>query len=368
MDLAPAAPLALRRIVTVGVVVMAVRATLLVAGAIPLFAGGARNGLIATEVARRGAEIIAALPFIVLTGWLALRDPQVHHRSWRWFAERIGWGLLISTVHPLAVYFVMNEMALRFGVGTVSRLTALQHVAMALPDAFMVYAAVVLLIDWMQTQQRLTMTARRAADLQRAASTAQMQALRGRLEPHFLYNALNAIGDAAYESADKANILLRRLAGLLRASLADRETRDVPLSRELDILHDYVELQRERFGDRFSVTVEATEDVMSYRVPPFLLLPLVENAVRHGGAGSQSAHPVIVRAVHWHGALHLMVEDQGSAAESSPRAPGFGVGLASTRERLQLLYGSAASVEAGHDANGGFRVDIAIPLTGTNND
>jgi len=133
----------------------------------------------------------------------------------------------------------------------------------------------------------------------------------------------------------------------------------VPLAEELALLDDYAAIMGARFGDRLSIVREIADDVGDALVPPFLLQPLVENAVRHGNAARLGAGAIAVRARRDGDTLRLEVEDDGDG--SSADAAGFGVGLRSARERLALLYGSTATLAAGA-VDAGYRVTITLPL------
>ena len=200
-----------------------------------------------------------------------------------------------------------------------------------------------------------------AAELERSLTVAQLRNLQLQLQPHFLFNALNTISERMYHDPDSADEMLARLSHLLRRCLATMETPEVPLREELAMLEDYAALMRERFGPALEIAVDAPEGLGDVLVPPFLLQPLVENAVRHGRVTRDGQGRVEVRASESGGQLVLRVEDDGPA--SSPDAPrGLGVGLRTARERLTLLYGDAAALDAAPRPEGGYRVALRLPL------
>jgi len=202
----------------------------------------------------------------------------------------------------------------------------------------------------------------RAAQLEGSLARAELRNLRLQLQPHFLFNALNTISATMYDDPRAADEMLAQLAELLRASLRTAQTDEVPLHEELAVLDCYLAILRARFGDRLTVSIETDPGTAEAFVPSMLLQLLVENAVRHGnleGAERLGRGTVAIRARQEDGHLILEVEDDGDGAGST--APGTGLGLSGTAERLHLLYGDDQSFTAGY-GGGGFRVRATLPL------
>jgi two-component system, LytTR family, sensor kinase len=213
--------------------------------------------------------------------------------------------------------------------------------------------------------------AARSAGLQAELTRAQLEGLRSQLRPHFLFNTLNAISVLTTEDPGKAQSMLLRLSVLLRRNL-DEEQHEVPLHQELMFLNDYLDIQRERFGDRLMIDVAVDESVSDVRVPVLLLQPLVENAIEHGASEQSGATYIRIRATKSHGMLRLTVEDNGPGVGDAA-AVREGIGLGNTRERLRRLYGDRATLRLGAMTGGddvdrsvagtGTRVDILVPLS-----
>ena len=201
-------------------------------------------------------------------------------------------------------------------------------------------------------------------ELRAEVTAARLEALQRRLEPHFLFNALNAIGGLILTaSAERAHDALTRLSSLLRHVLAYSESPTVALHSEIASVGDYLAIEQLRFGERMAVELSCDRDCEDAEIPAMLLLPVVENAVRHGVARRSGASEVTVSAVRVEGRLHIEVRDEGGPVEADPE-PGFGIGLATSRERLRALYGAAASLELVELAgNAGTRVSIDLPWT-----
>jgi len=198
------------------------------------------------------------------------------------------------------------------------------------------------------------------------AHQARLQALRFQIQPHFLFNTLNALSTLIVEQRSaEASQMLSRLSDFLRHTLAGPETEEVALRDELEFARRYLDIEQVRFGDRLRVEVDVPPAVQGARVPTMLLQPLLENAVRHGIAQSLSGGVVRVAAARDKDVLRLSVtNDAGGGVDAA--APGYnganGVGLGNTRARLQQLYAGEHRLEAGHTDQGGFRVDIELPF------
>jgi two-component system, LytTR family, sensor kinase len=153
--------------------------------------------------------------------------------------------------------------------------------------------------------------------------------------------------------------MVESLSELLWATLCEVGTREVPLARELELVREYLRIQELRFQDRLRVELSTDDDAERALVPPLLLQPLAENAIRHGVASVPNGGAVIVRAGREGPNVVLTVEDYGPGLKADP-APD-GVGLANTRARLARLYGSAARLELVNRPGGGVRTSIFLP-------
>ena len=199
---------------------------------------------------------------------------------------------------------------------------------------------------------------------------AQLQALRMQVNPHFLFNTLNAIAVLVRGGeTSKAGRTLRLLSDMLRATFKGADVQMAPLREEIDLVERYLEIEEIRFGDRLRVEIEVDPDVSEVPVPYLLLQPLVENAVRHGIAPHAEAGVVRVSArpttTQGQKGVELVVADSGSGFPKDPEtllAESEGVGLANTKRRLETLYGNAHTLELGTAAEGGARVTLQLPL------
>src|SRR5688500_13953398 len=205
--------------------------------------------------------------------------------------------------------------------------------------------------------------ARDREQLEARLARAQLQTLKLQLQPHFLFNTLITITPLNSVDPRVAERMVSRLSELLRLSLRNAVEQEAPLSRDLELLEHYVEIQQIRFHDRLTVTLEVAPDAMHALVPNFILQPLVENAIRHGIGPRAAPGHVDVRAYRENGSLHLRVADNGVGARARRSEPaGEGIGLGNTKARLEHLYGTDHAFSAHDGTEGGFVVDIVIPF------
>jgi two-component system, LytTR family, sensor kinase len=183
------------------------------------------------------------------------------------------------------------------------------------------------------------------------------------LQPHFLFNTLNAIATLMHRDVEAADRMLVRLSQLLRMSLEMLGQQEVSLRRELELLTPYVEIELTRFEDRLKVDVQVPDALLEARVPSLMLQPLVENAIKHGISVRGSGGRVEVTARREGGQLVLRVRDDGPGMPEGRTTPvREGVGLNNTRERLARLYAAEHRFHAGNAGGGGFEVEITLPF------
>jgi two-component system LytT family sensor kinase len=171
---------------------------------------------------------------------------------------------------------------------------------------------------------------------------ARLARLTEQIQPHFLFNTLNLVSSVMYENVARADRILSELADLLRRSLEAGRAPTHSVAAELALVEPFLSIMRQRFEDRLSVTVDASEAARCCEVPSLLLIAPLENAVKHGVACNAAPTALRVTAQTDGRSLELVVADSAARFERDQR-PG-GIGLANTRERLAALYGDQASV------------------------
>lgn len=183
------------------------------------------------------------------------------------------------------------------------------------------------------------------AELQSRVSNAELQMLRMQLQPHFLFNSLQAATVLIHDNPSAAETVLQRLSELLRVALDDTRSFEVPLKDEIAFLENYVEIQKQRFQDRLSVRYDIPTDTSSVPVPSLLLQPLVENAIHHGIGLNKGSDIVEITARLCGADLSLRVSNLASSLTPNEHTNGHGVGLKNTQARLQQMYGDRASIK-----------------------
>jgi hypothetical protein len=219
-------------------------------------------------------------------------------------------------------------------------------------------------IDALRLTQERYERAVREQETEKLASQAELKALRAQLNPHFLFNALTTIGYLIQAAPPRALDTLMRLTALLRGVLRS-EGEYTTLGRELDLIEAYLDIERARFEDRLRVRIDVPEDLRDLAVPPLILQPLVENAVKHGIAPLRRGGEIVVTATQTTDppALVIRVVDTGpglNAADASARREA-GVGLKNVERRLQCYYGEASSMSFQSYAGRGTVVELRLP-------
>lgn len=232
-------------------------------------------------------------------------------------------------------------------------------------DGVLIYFAV-LSLNWATgATERSRLQGARAAQSDALRVRAELDALRGQLDPHFLFNTLHSVSVLTPRDPVAATVAIERLAALLRYVLdSKRGARDdVLLADELAFVDDYLALEAIRFGTRLQVRREISEQARRQRVPSFALQPLVENAIKHGIAPRAAGGTLALNGSVEGGTLVLRVEDDGVGATVDAPPAGTGVGLDSLRRRLMARYGDAAGLTVESQPGHGFAVTMRLPVS-----
>lgn len=316
--------------------------------------------------------------------WLVI-VPAIGSASRRWsvlgpqrpraVAAHVVLALLAAVVHVVGVALLMSLAPLVPG-----RWPGVLPVAANLLAGYgllnlMTYLAVASIwhaVDWSREVARRVEEGRalalRTRELEHELTGATLEALRAQLNPHFLFNALNAIaGLVRGGDRERAVSAIAQLGDLLRETLDKDAAQEVPLADEVALVRRYLAIEELRLAQRLQVVVAVAPEVAHLRVPSFLLQPLVENAIRHGIARWPEGGTLTIEAQQFGPQLTVSVRD--TPRQPRPTVPGAplreGIGLGNTRRRLQQLYGGRASLRVALLADGGGVADVVLPVDGS---
>ncbi len=218
---------------------------------------------------------------------------------------------------------------------------------------------VVAMVSYQKLRQRARQVERRAHRAQQAALKARLASLMSRTNPHFLFNSLNTVAGLIGENPRRAEEAVERLADLFRYTLDASRRPRVALRDEVQAAKTYLGMEELRYEDRLQYEVTLEEAAAGLRVPPLIIQPLVENAIRHG-IEQRGRGRVEVKATSRDGRLIIVVSDDGPGPGRSQQV-GSGTSLADLRQRLELLYGERASLEVGEGEGGGCVATLSLP-------
>jgi hypothetical protein len=225
----------------------------------------------------------------------------------------------------------------------------------------LIYGFLFGMIGIIQHEMRAQREKMKSLELEKQLSAAQLRALQMQLEPHFLFNTLNAITTLVELGRQAEAVeMLGHLNAILKSTLKRTAPEKVPLSQELEIVENYLAIEQVRFADRLRIEIKVEPGALDSLVPCFLLQPIVENAIRHGIAHCESDGLVQASARRDGNMLRLAVRDSGKGLNGGAK-PGNGIGLRNTRERLAHFYDKTYDLKAEPLGSGGFEVAIAIP-------
>ncbi|MGN6106266.1 MAG: sensor histidine kinase [Kofleriaceae bacterium] len=314
-----------------------------------------------------GVTLIAAMTPAILV--LARRFP-IERALWvRRLALHAVFSVGFAAVALIVLATAHTALGFLAAVPTHEFSTALEIVALFVSHNHLVaYWLVLGVVHAARTYQRYRDREREAARLELAASElktrlvrSQLGVLKAQLQPHFLFNTLNAITVLVRQGRTaEADETLGQLSDLLRGVLDDVDAQEVPLHRELDHVKRYLAIEQLRFQDRLSIEIAVEPEALDAAVPHLSLQPLVENAVRHGISRTTAAGRIAVRAARRDSALEIAVTDDGPGLAAGER--GHGIGLANTRARLEQLYGAAASLTVANHAPRGAIATLRLPF------
>jgi len=311
-------------------------------------------------------EMGGLLPWAFLAPMVLSLDRRIQSAqltAWRFLAAHLGGMILVFVPYWAILRTVRLLWNCSVSGWNMSQLVALIPTARNLVGGFLnvpfIYFVIFLGAAAMKQAQARQQEEMEAGRLARQLSEAHLALLQRQLHPHFLFNALQAISTLIHRDPDTADRLLVRLSSLLRAMLEDASSQTLSLRTELDLTRKYVEIEQVRFEDRLRVEWNVDDSLLDVQVPSLIVLPLVDNAIRHGLSAKVGPGRLKIGAVSVGWSLLLTVEDDGLGA-SVPLRPGLGIG--NTRERPTAIYGEGATLRIETAPHGGFCATIQLPL------
>ncbi len=311
-----------------------------------------------------------------LLSWLpwALATPLVlrlgrRYAQWR---NRNTWGAhagfcatigMVYAAWVAALEKTLNPWANPAGPGSFMHLWWWKFYS-GLLSYLILYGVLVLVSYMLQSQERLARQQTETARLNEQLLKAQLNALRRQIEPHFLFNALNAVAGLVREKRNDAAVnMIAGLSDFLRRAVEDSDRQQVPLAEELEFTQKYLDIEKARFADRLQVSVDVPDDLFPAQVPSLILQPMVENAVKHGIAKRVQGGAIRIAARRCNGRIMLTVSNDGPALPAGWEQTRIGVGISNVRTRLQSLYGNQFDLSLSNEDGGGVKASVSIPFS-----
>ena len=234
--------------------------------------------------------------------------------------------------------------------------------------ALVIYASILGITQGLLYYRRTQARELQLAKIEGQLAEAKLHALNAQIRPHFLFNTLHTIGQLWRSGrSDDADAVLDHLGALFHKVSSSTSRFEVPLGEELELVRDYLAIEEVRFRDRLKPEVSASADALDCLVPPLILQPIVENAVRHGISAASTAGVLEVTASRAGARLRLVVRDDGPGISAASKTPGTGTGLRNTRERLAQLYGDRGLMSIADAPGGGTIVTVDLPVVPNGN-
>jgi signal transduction histidine kinase len=319
--------------------------------------------------------------------WLS-KHVEIRSGTWQWALPlHLLAAIAIAGALELLVYLSMDsgfierapQMRERFEMGDRNDEMGMSDERLAPPEKppmRMIHVRVNMPIYWvlvaaahaMAFHRRSMQKERRALIAEASLAEARLAALQAQINPHFLFNTLNAIAQYVHEDPVVAERMIESLSTMLRLVLAASDKRDVTLKEEIDFVDHYLDIQKMRFADRLKVERDIDANALSALVPTLLLQPLVENAIIHGIARARKQGVLTIKAMAQNGRLHIQVSDTGSGVPFREKVGQIvtikeRVGVGNTRARLKAAFSNNFTFTHSVAPEGGLCVSIDLPLS-----
>jgi len=246
--------------------------------------------------------------------------------------------------------------------GTFTQLWFQKFLSGILSSLFL-YAAILTISYIVESRARLAYQQTETARLNEQLSKAQLDALRSQIEPHFLFNTLNAVSGLVRAGEDDAAVtMIAGLSDFLRHTLDGSALQQVPLEEEMEFTQKYLNIQKVRFAARLQISVDVPAELNRAQVPTLILQPMVENAIKHGIAKRAQGGAIHIAAFRADGMLILTVFNEGPRLSSDSESTRSGIGIINVQTRLQALYGDAFKFSMRNGELGGVEASVSLPF------
>lgn len=232
-------------------------------------------------------------------------------------------------------------------------------------SAYFEYAIIFSVIHIMDSMKKLRLRERQAAELRELSNRQQIANLKAQLNPHFLFNTLNSINAMVSKDVNQTREMIAGLSDMLRYSIRSFEKEQVVLSEELDFVKQYLKLEKHRHGERLQYTIDVDKELLNVEIPPMIIQPIVENAVKHGIAPTEKGGSVKIVITEDGASMQVTVTDTGRGMpEPKEVESSDGIGIRNTNKYLQKRYGEQAKLRFEPIKPNGTKVWFKIPVGG----
>jgi len=315
--------------------------------------------------------------FTLTASWLpwALATPLVlrlGHRYpaalWRRFST---WGAHLAALAAIGLAFAAWAAALEEWLNPYAYYPAsgpflalwMGKFYSGLLSCLVLYGFILAVCYLLDSRVRLVSQQTETARLNEQLAKAKLDALRRQIEPHFLFNTLNAIAGLVRENRNDAAVsMIAGLSDCLRRATADSDRQQVALGEELEFVQKYLEIQKVRFAERLRLSVDVPQELFAAQVPMLVLQPMVENAIKHGIAKRVQGGSIRIAGLRSNGKLILSVYNDGPSLPDGWEQTRSGIGVANVRTRLQGLYGDEFEFSMRNQKPGGVEVSVSVPF------
>ncbi len=308
------------------------------------------------------------LPWILATPAVLLLARRYPPAQWKRLST---WAMHLAACGVIGVFYaawvalweeLLNPWALMPGPDPFPELWRHKFSSGLLSYLFL-YGLILLVNHILDAREQLAFQQTETARLNEQLSKSQLSALRRQIEPHFLFNTLNAIAGLVREKRNDAAVsMIVGLSDFLRRVVEDSDRQQVPLGEELEFTQKYLDIQKVRFAERLQFSVDVPEELLPAQVPSLILQPMVENAVKHGIARRVQGGAIKITASRSNGTLTMRVYNDGPSLPEGWEIGQSGIGIVNVRTRLQSLYGDQFELSMRDHAPAGVEATVSVPF------